>query len=86
MKYQAILDFLKMEEERRAARGVDMGPVRAARETLRLALDIRFPRLSRLIAVENMDADQAMALFRVAVTATTERDVLEGLLEPVLPV
>ena len=30
-----------------------------------------------------MEAGQAMAMVRITLTATTERDVLEGLLEPV---
>ncbi len=48
-------------------------------ENLRLLLSLRFPGLENRIAIAAMNADQAAALFRIALTATTEQEVLAAL-------
>jgi hypothetical protein len=74
MESPVFLEILKMGEER----GLEKGR-QHLRENLRLLLSVRFPGLEDRIAIAGMDADQAVALFRVALTATTEHEVLAAL-------
>jgi flagellar biosynthesis/type III secretory pathway protein FliH len=95
MEYPAIQEFLKMGEQRGLERGLALGleqgreqgleqgreqaRTQLAREQLRDILSARFPGLEQQIPCEGLRAEQAIALFRVALTATSERDILAAL-------
>ena len=76
MESPVFLEILKMGEQRGEQRARTL-----AQENLRLTLETRFPRLAQKLSrlIDTMEVEEAQAMFRVALTAGSEQEVLAAL-------